>query len=340
MKTGGPETLHQMAASLKRQGIEAYIVYFSGDIHCLYPKYANQVQIASEPEDAPENVIVVPEVHIEYLKRFKKARKVICWLSWNFYEQYTLKAMSEEWVRKKHIKIMKCAFKLGYCNTKKLLHLRYNPSPEELAGMNCFHLYNCEYIHQKLLAMIAEESDTHYYCGPIDVSFLNVEKEQILSRKEDVIAYNPKKSDPQYMELISQALKQKMPSIRIIKIENMQPDEVLSVMKRAKVYVDMGTFPGPERIPREAVSLYCNLVTSRSGAAANLFDVPIPEEYKFDITEQNVNAISDTIVQMIQAYEQYLPCFDVYREKVRKQYENIDADLYEVIQILQEKGTS
>ena len=53
----------------------------------------------------------------------------------------------------------------------------------------------------------------------------------------------------------------------------------------AKLYIDLGEFGGPERIPKEAVYFGCNIIVANHNAAANDFDVAIPQEYKIDDNE-------------------------------------------------------
>lgn len=333
-KTGGPESLHQMAASMRKQGVDAYICYFTKEAECLYDKYADSIKIASRPEDDAENIIIVPEIHIEMLNNFHNAKKVICWLSWDFYEKYTLTSQSEKWSQKGKIKAIRKILKPVYVWFKRLLHMRYNPSPKELSEMDVWHLYNCDYILGKLLNGVTTIGRTHYYCGPIDESYTKVDKNNAIEKKENVIAYNPKKADETLIRKVIEYVRKFDTSLQFIRIEDMNLEEVKNTLLRSKVYMDLGYFPGPERIPREAVSLYCNIISSMTGAAANNTDVPIPLKFKFDIKDENIEQIAKTVIFLISNYEENIFQFDKYRAKVRRQIENLDNEVNEIIQML------
>ena len=100
----------------------------------------------------------------------------------------------------------------------------------------------------------------------------------------------------------------------------MTREQVFETLKRSRLYVDFGTFPGPERIPREAVSLYNNILTSRKGSAENSIDVPIDERFKIDFNYSDLDKAVDMAKDMLVSYEKYVPYFDEYRKKVADQY--------------------
>jgi hypothetical protein len=113
----------------------------------------------------------------------------------------------------------------------------------------------------------------------------------------------------------------------------MSRKQVFDTLRGAKLYIDFGTFPGPERMPREAVSLYCNIITSKKGSAANNVDVPIPRENKFDLTDENVPKVGQLMLQMIENYEDYVSQGDQYREKVYDQIESFDQRIANIFDI-------
>ena len=63
--------------------------------------------------------------------------------------------------------------------------------------------------------------------------------------------------------------------------ERLSGEEVVALLRRAKVYVDFGPHPGMDRLPREAALAGCVVLTNREGAAAFDEDVPLPKEHKF-----------------------------------------------------------
>ena len=110
----------------------------------------------------------------------------------------------------------------------------------------------------------------------------------------------------------------------------MTREQVFEVEKMAKVYLDFGYFPGPERIPREAAALYCNIITSQKGAAANDKDVKISGEFKFSLTDDNLEKIAVLAVDMIINYDAYVSRFDDYRKVVYNQISSFEDTIYTI----------
>jgi len=338
MKTGGPHSMHQFAASLQRLGFSSNIMYYNSDnTECIYEQYKDQVNIVTEIDDVPENVLIVPEIRTNFLENYHNVKKVIWWLSLNYFDYYTLEKQYERWTEKKHIPASFPFVKAIYSLGKKFKHGYYNKPMSWIAKQNYYHLYNCEYAHRYLINNNIPDEHTHYLCGPIDYSYFSLSYNDVKEKKENYIAYNPKKVDSSIIEAVQAHINSIDSSIRFVRIENMSLNQVMDTLIGAKVYLDLGSFPGPERIPREAVSLYCNIITSRNGAAANDVDIAIPDYYKFDV--QNVidyKAIAACVMKLILEYEEHVEEFDTYRKKVRCQLDNFDqyvskiADMMEI----------
>src|SRR5690606_35158466 len=123
-----------------------------------------------------------------------------------------------------------------------------------------------------------------YLCGPIGEEYF----EQDTKRKKNIIAYNPAKGFEFTSQIIKESEKRGL-DIKFVPIKNLDTQDVIKLLSEAKVYIDFGYFPGPERIPREAVTLNVNIITSLSGSANNDIDVPIPRDYKFELSNINEN---------------------------------------------------
>lgn len=159
-----------------------------------------------------------------------------------------------------------------------------------------------------------------YLCGPLNKSFFEKAKAIKGEKRENIILYNPKKGKEFTQKLIS-AAKERGLDAEFKPIQGMTPDQITELMSRSKIYIDFGNFPGPERIPREAVTMGCNIITSKNGAAANEIDVPIPEKLKFEDKEENIPDIITTLQDMLMDYDGYYHYYDAYRKKVVDQIE-------------------
>lgn len=77
--TGGTELLHQLGFKLKLLGIEVKMFYYNrtslDPVADRFKKYI--VDYVDEIEDNVNNIIIVPEVNVEELIKYKKIKKYI-----------------------------------------------------------------------------------------------------------------------------------------------------------------------------------------------------------------------------------------------------------------------
>lgn len=336
-KTGGPKSLHQLANILVDRGADVYMVYYSGkeirevDV-VLYPEC--KAKLACEIEDKKENVVITSEFYSGILLEFSCVKKVIWWLSLDFYLTNKVGYRTRLSMYKKgYPQIMyplMIAYKLCF---KRNENPRAGYIKDKKDFQQIFHMYNCEYVRSFLQDKGVEESQMHYLCGPLEESYLNVCKKGVLAQKEDVIIYNPAKNNKVYFDKLKKAISKRNKSVVFLPIQNMSREEVYQSISKAKLYMDFGYFPGPERMPREAVTLFCNLIVAKKGSAQNSVDVPIPDEFKFASSDSNISKIASLAVDMIANYDTYVDRFDVYRDKVREQILRFSADIQEIFDV-------
>lgn len=133
----------------------------------------------------------------------------------------------------------------------------------------------------------------------------------IETEREDVVLYNPVKATP-FMDEIMTAC----PDITFKPIQNMTRAEVIETMRRSKLYIDFGTFPGRERMPREAVLCGCCLITGKIGAAGYVND--FAHDYKFESKDSHIWAIRRKIHEALDNYDECRHDFDLFRELLQE----------------------
>ena len=312
-QSGGSESLHQLAAEVKKNGMSVAMYYSdcnSLEVPDKFKKY--DLTVANEIKDSDGNVIVVAETETQILFDYKKIRKCIWWLSRDFYYGYANLEGLIRSAQRHGIKRTLYPIYVPIVFIKKKLTPKYFRFQKKDSGI--FHLYNCEYARLYLKENGIEKDQTLYMCGPIrneyfDTPFID---------KENIVAYNPKKNFEYTIKVIA-LLQQKRPDIQVVAIEGMKPQEIVNLLNRCKVYIDFGQFPGPERIPREAVTCRCNILTSRYGSTRNSIDVPIPDQFKIDASSKNITKIVNMISELTDKYEHYVSKYDIYRKKVANQ---------------------
>lgn len=330
-ETGGPETLHQIAYTFIHNHYEAAMVYYNPRSYKTPERYKKyNVPVASKIIDSRENVLIVPEALTHILSRYKKIQKCIAWLSVDYYmlsEPNTL----IRWRMKENgwpTILYPLAF-IVLLAKGKIQFRRYQFNDK--GGV--IHTYNCEYARRFLIDRGINPYQTIYICGPLNDVFFKETKTVSTNNKENYILYNPTKGTVFTQKVIAYCNNRKIDA-KFVPLKNMTADEVAGWMKRAKVYIDFGEFPGPERIPREAVMMGCNILTSKNGGAGNEIDVPIPDFLKFDDKEENLENIYEMLTKLLSSYEEYYKCYDRYREKVENQPNDLNKNIVKLAQML------
>jgi hypothetical protein len=334
--TGGPNSLHQLGKNLLNRGIDVKMYYFSGKKRFNYFFNHKEIDKQLADYDVPHtsvilddsnNILIVPEVYTGFLCEFKKIRKCIWWLSLDFYLHDT----SEYIITNSP----KCSYLPSWMQWLPYLYL-------QIIGNYClyhyyldkykntiFHLYNSEYVRQYLEENGVYAQQMMYLCGPLRDEFFNASLLGEDNRK-DVVLYNPKKGFEFTNKIISHAHDLKL-NIEFIPLQGMKINEMINLMNKSKIYIDFGYFPGQERIPREATLMNCNIITSKNGSANNSIDVPIPDEFKFDDDEENINNIINKIISMIENYSDDFKHFDAFRKKVLSQKADFERGISDFI---------
>lgn len=88
--SGGPEALHQLCDAVRGVGVDSALVPLNwpdaGQDTSAFDKYHCPVRDAVP--DEPDVAVVVPDVALSYVSRFRRARPVVWWLSIDFSELY------------------------------------------------------------------------------------------------------------------------------------------------------------------------------------------------------------------------------------------------------------
>lgn len=139
--------------------------------------------------------------------------------------------------------------------------------------------------------------------------------------KQNIVAYNATKDN------VTPRLCTEF-GIRFIGIKNMSEEEVIKTLQKCKVYMDCGTHPGKDRLPREAAVLGCVVITNRSGSAAFYEDVPIFQ--KCNMSDEAILYIKNTF----NYYEEYLLSQENYRKIIRRDKMQMSKQFRDMMSIL------
>jgi hypothetical protein len=287
LNNGGVETLHQLGHHLKKNNFKVFISFFPNiDIELIPEKLINYNLNYKKFEDEKNFIHVIPEVETIRTKLIKKGKCVIYWLSVDSYYRRNLdKSFWKNWnyYRKTINK------RIFFFNLKKHYHLANS------------HYANKFLEKKKINSEILKGYISKYFDGEFDIL-----------KKKNIILYNPVKDQNHYKKIM-----QLLPHYEFKALSQMTDLEIKDNYNCSKIFMDLGTHPGRERMPREASMMGCILIVANRGSASNNYDVPIDKLYKMNLNEKNIyDKISDLIENIFTNYESHLRNFETYKDKI------------------------
>ncbi|MEF3281014.1 MAG: hypothetical protein K6357_08650 [Elusimicrobiota bacterium] len=314
--TGGPEALHQLVHELTNLGFDAYMFYYDRNKNLDpvaedYKGYNNK--FVEEIEDDYNNILVVPETKTELLYNYYSIQKVIWWLSVDNHFGF----LNSKNKLKKMIKSI-----LYYLHIYPRQIYRFSKKEKII------HFVQSEYARQ----MLKNKSINNiFFLGDyLNNLFIERQINNINTKKEDIVVYNPKKGIEFTKAIIEEAK-----DIKFVPIENMTRDEVANLLSTAKVYIDFGNHPGKDRIPREAAISGCCVIVGKNGSAKFYEDVPIEDEFKYDLSIKNIPLIIKKIRSCFDNYEEEVKKFAKYREIIKNERAKFIDDIKNIFQVSQ-----
>ena len=305
-ESGGPELLHQLCRSLTDLGFNAYMYYDGMPKKAADPtpekfkKYGTRY--VDKIEDSINNYLIFPEAIEITAKRNKKIRKIMWWLGVNHYLVYSEIWKRPLWTYAKH---------LG----QAILNIRPSYFMYELKRSDFVFLGQCNYVisflNNKGIKNVPLLSDY------ISLDFIESSEKSLAKRGKDrknQVIYNPGRNIQYVKKLIKFA-----PDIEFVPLVGYKPEELKKVISDSKIYIDFGSHPGKDRLPRECAMLGCCIITSTRGSAGFYEDLPISSEYKFRRTGENIPKIVKKIRHIFENYDNEIINFDFYRDRIREE---------------------
>lgn len=322
--SGGPEALHQMVYYLTKCGYKAVLTYpfeeisHGYEIHESYKKYVDSYIALEDAVDNKENILIFPEGYgLQHFSKFKVIQKAVWFLSVDNYrtyfnKDYPMRQKMKTLMRKMKYTLMSM-FNMGFA-------IRNDATVKLAASFYAYDYLSKFKVNPRLLI------------EPISLEFIEYYKKCHYSfpaedDRKNIILYNPKKGDNEFM--VGQ-LRPLLPEYDFVPLRGLTHEEMIELMNTSKVYIDFGTFPGAERIPKEAVVCGLCITTGRNGASNYHGDVPIPERYKFKAYKTDLQQVAVSIRDLIENYSERIGDFDEYRKTVYCLEDNFIKQIKEV----------
>lgn len=293
--TGGPEFCQQVCRGLRDNGVDAQIFYDSStsfpQAESYSARYNNPyTQTITEKTGS----IIVPEIYVKTLfqPKYRDFKKFILWASVNFY----LSTTSPEYLN------------VFPPNTFHLLPTKYAEEYLEFAHVPKENIITVpDYISQEFLDLKTKEKEFE-------------------KNKENIITFYIPKSNSFTSVVLDQLLKEEK-DYEIIPLKGYTTEELIKILSRSKIFLDFSYFPGNNRMHREASCCGNIIFTSQEGAARNKIDVNIPDKYKFEISEENVEKVKNEIKDCMKNYSTRIRDFDEHREEAFQEKEVFDKNI-------------
>jgi len=276
--TGGPEALHQLGYILNTLGYNAKMLYSKYKKDPVHPFYKNyNVPYVMNVKDSSENIIIIPESMTNLIAKYPLAEKKVWWLSLDFYEVLmNSREKKKNWLRKLIVPYK---------------HTEYRFEPNKTVT----HWYQSQRTKEFLMTKKLD-NEIAYLCDYVTELFFENLPDSFT--KENIITYNPKKG----LEKIEKYM-QLLPQYQWVPLTGMTREEMRDTLRRAKLHIDFGYFPGRDKIPREALVSGVCLLTGRDGTSAFKEDLGIPEQYKLHENEIQDDKIIKLINHLMDNYE-------------------------------------
>lgn len=318
--TGGAELLHQLVDYLRNHNRDAYIVYFGEKEHAVPSDYlCYNIELSEEIDDAKHNIEVIYEGIFNTVYDRKNTQKVLWWLSvdnFYLYSKSFLHPLDYSEYNKKEGGEMYVKLLVKGCLTMRNL-LKNKLTIQKLSQLDAVNAYQSEYAQWWL--------EKHNFPQILPLKdYINIDhcKSFDKSIKEDIVLYNPKKGLEFTKKLINASS-----DIQWIPLQGMRREQLIDVMKRAKVYVDFGYHPGKDRLPRECAMNGCCVITGKRGSAAFFEDVSVEEKYKFDEHTAQIKDIIATIRWTLYNYDKAIDDYQYYRASIAYEKEEFEAQI-------------
>ena len=340
--TGGPEALHQLCDELRNQGQDARLVptVFFGEPAIEYKVY--DAPIASFEFAKSADVIITPENYINLdsnLSDYPQGQIFIWWLS----VDNCLEPIANSYETKKHPIELRRMVTLGdRLRLKKsavktfLRSLVYKSNTSRQAISNSTFKLDFNSVSHMAQSYYAQDFVSKELGKPAPVVSDYIRREKIGYAHRDtvhskkVVAYNFAKSHL----LLSKTRKRLSAEIDFIPLVNMSSMQIRDQLIRSDLYLDLGHFPGRDRLPREAISMDCPVLLARRGAARYREDFQLEEEFRFDIVNRSSKELAYKIQELLVNKQEVLDRQRAFKDSVCEDKKNFRREVAGFLEIL------
>ena len=287
-------------------------------IHENYKQY--KLPFVEEINDNENDIVISPEDYtfINFIKKYSKIQKIIWWLSLdNYFSSYfhvNLNKISRYliYLPYKFINLINSILKndekiITFADYSKLIYKKFNNEDLKIASSVNLNLSQSYYVYEYLKN---RNYNTELLNDYLMDNFLE-NRELNSYTKENIICYNPRKATKFLVDFITENKQ-----LNFYPLVGLSPELMKTQLLKSKIYIDFGTPPGRDKIPREAVALSNCILTNKRGSAKNKFDILIPDEFKFEEFKTNKILILKKINDIFQNHSREFDKHKLYLNEI------------------------
>lgn len=155
-------------------------------------------------------------------------------------------------------------------------------------------------------------------------------KQNHIERSSKLIVYNGNKGAG-YVEQLAKRL----PEFEFVKLQGLDSVGLARAFSKAAFYMDLGHFPGKDRMPREAIRIGCPVVLARRGSARYVDDFDIPEEFRLDIHTNSPQQLEDSLRVLLKQSDGAIRRQEDFLEKVLREDEVFGSEVKTFVKIIE-----
>jgi hypothetical protein len=114
------------------------------------------------------------------------------------------------------------------------------------------------------------------------------------------------------VDVLIEMIQSVCPDIEVVKVAGLSRDQVYHAFCTSCLFVDLGNFPGKDRMVREAILLGAQIVVANSGAGFNSVDYPIADTYRKSF--HDLHGIVDLVKDMVENPSHHSQSFEAAKE--------------------------
>lgn len=311
VRTGGPEALFQLSDSLIRNGFDAELwLIMPDEIASINEIVANKGQIFSQAFSLTDRSNVVLEYDKYKFKIFEKYEigqdfvivlpEVYSWML----PALLINKVLLWWLSVDNAFASLARFNLNYLRLPSITH-----------AVQSVYAYG----FTKSLGLESSYLSDYTVINNLDIVSKCRLKKIAINAGQKVI-FN--------LEKIIEILRQKCPDLKIEMISGLTRDQVYHAFSTSRLFVDLGNFPGKDRMVREAIMLGANVILSNSGAGMNNEDYGIPSLYR--LSPYETDKLISLALHVINNPDAHAPMFDNSRGKIMQEKSIFDAQVIDI----------